>query len=85
VAFEMMEICGSWKDIWNSGGYLLFPFIAMLSGCIKVCVAREKIAVLLQPNEQEQDATLQLNSNTTVQVCDARDDDRSSTDDLLKP
>jgi len=42
-AFEMLEILGAEKDIWNSGGFLLFPFAAIFSGWISLVQSRKKI------------------------------------------
>jgi len=42
-AFQMLELLGAEKDIWHSGGYLLFPATAIFSGWISLITSREKV------------------------------------------
>ena len=51
VAFQMMEVTGAEDRIWQSGGFLLFPAAAVLSGWISLAVSRQKISSLLSLND----------------------------------
>jgi hypothetical protein len=41
-AFQMLEILDVEKDVWNSG-FLIFPFAAVITGWVSVCVSKERI------------------------------------------
>jgi len=51
VAFQMMEVTGAEDRIWQSGGFLLFPAAAVVSGWISLAVSRQKISSLLALND----------------------------------
>ena len=42
-AFQMLEVLGVEKNIWQSGGCLLFPLAAVFSGWISLAVSRKKV------------------------------------------
>lgn len=42
-AFQMLEILGVEKDIWHSGGFLLFPMTAVFSGWISLATYRSRV------------------------------------------
>lgn len=41
-AFQVLDMIEDWGDIWHSG-YIIFPFTAVLTGWISVCISRERI------------------------------------------
>ncbi len=51
-AFQMIEVFDAEKNVWHSGGYLLFPLAATISGWISLFTAKKKLEpstpVLLQ-------------------------------------
>ena len=42
-AFQMLEVLGAEQNIWNSGGFLLFPAAAVFSGWTSLVTYRKKI------------------------------------------
>ena len=58
IAFQMMEVLGAWDHIWSSGGYLIFPGIAIISGWISVAISRHTINILFQPNKTDHYETI---------------------------
>ena len=51
VAFQMMEVTGAQYRIWQSGVFLLFPAIAVISGWISLAISRRKIKNLFAPGD----------------------------------
>ena len=43
VAFQMMDVLGAWDNVWASGGFLLFPAAAVVSGWISLATSGQKI------------------------------------------
>ena len=43
VAFQMLEVLGVEQNIWQSGGFLLFPLAAVFSGWISLYRSRENV------------------------------------------
>jgi len=42
-AFQMLQVLKVEENIWHSGGFLLFPFTAVLSGWISLCTYRNRV------------------------------------------
>lgn len=42
-AFQMIEVFGSERNIWNAGSFLLFPLAATVSGWISLFAATKRI------------------------------------------
>jgi hypothetical protein len=58
VAFQMMEVTGVQRHIWNSGFYLLFPAIAIIAGWISTVLSWRKVYSLFIADD--------INDNTTT-------------------
>jgi len=46
-AFQMMELTGAQDHIWQSGAFLLFPAMAIISGWISLIISKQRISYLL--------------------------------------
>jgi hypothetical protein len=46
LAFQALEVAGAQEQIWQSGPFLLFPAVAILSGWISLFMSRRKIQKL---------------------------------------
>lgn len=54
AAFEAVEAFGLWDHIWQSGGFLLFPFAALVAAWIPMYMNRTALAEHFgKPNEME--------------------------------
>ena len=53
TAFQMMEVLGAEDHIWQSGGFLIFPCAAVVSGWVSLAVSKQKINSLFSPVEVE--------------------------------
>lgn len=42
-AFQMLEVLKVEDDIWQSGGYLIFPVLAVITGWISLGFSRKKV------------------------------------------
>ena len=42
-AFQMLEVLKVEQDIWHSGGFLLFPVAAIVSGWLSLNISRERV------------------------------------------
>lgn len=42
-AFQMLEILKVQENIWHSGGFLLFPLAAVISGWLSLNISRERV------------------------------------------
>lgn len=42
-AFQMLEILKVQENIWHSGGFLLFPLAAVVSGWVSLNISRERV------------------------------------------
>jgi hypothetical protein len=42
-AFQMLEVLKVQENIWQSGGFLLFPVAAVVSGWISLDISRERV------------------------------------------
>ena len=42
-AFQMLEVLKVEENIWQSGGFLLFPFAAVVSGWLSLNISRERV------------------------------------------
>lgn len=40
ISFHLIEVFGSWKDVWHSGAFLLFPAAAVLAAWISIYMSR---------------------------------------------
>ena len=49
VAFQMMEVLGVERDIWQSGLFLIFPGAAVVSGWLSLVVSKRSIKKLFGP------------------------------------
>ena len=49
IAFQMMEITGEVHHIWQTGAFLLFPLLAVVSGWISAAISKHKINYLFDP------------------------------------
>ena len=45
IAFQMLEVLGVEKNIWNSGSFLLFPLAAVISGWISLSASTEGVRI----------------------------------------
>ena len=53
VAFQMMEVLGVERDIWQSGLFLVFPGAAVVSGWLSLVVSKHAIKKLFDPVRQD--------------------------------
>lgn len=44
-AFQMIEVFGSENNVWHSGGFLLFPVAATISGWVSLMLSAHRFAV----------------------------------------
>jgi hypothetical protein len=44
-AFQMLQVFGAENNVWHSGGFLLFPLTAVLSGWISLSTYRNRVMV----------------------------------------
>jgi hypothetical protein len=44
-AFQMIEVFGSERNVWHSGGFLLFPVMATISGWVSLMLSAQRFAV----------------------------------------
>ncbi|MBL7748286.1 MAG: hypothetical protein JNM19_12695, partial [Chitinophagaceae bacterium] len=43
-AFQMIEVFDAWDNVWQSGGFLLFPLAATLAGWVSLFISEKKFA-----------------------------------------
>jgi|GEM_PF-938753 len=49
VAFQMMQLLGAEDHIWQSGIFLLFPLVAIVSGWLSLAVSKRAVKNLFVP------------------------------------
>src|SRR5215213_7371525 len=42
-AFQMIEVFGTERDVWNSGSFLLFPFAGVIAGWISLLMSWKQV------------------------------------------
>ena len=47
IAFQAMELTGVEQHIWESGAFLLFPAVAIVSGWISLIIGKQKINYIM--------------------------------------
>jgi hypothetical protein len=45
-AFQMIEVFGAERNVWRSGGFLLFPLTAAISGWVSLLIAAPRMNAL---------------------------------------
>ncbi len=65
IAFQMMEVTGAQHRIWQSGAFLLFPAVAIISGWISAAISRGKINHLFAFNSVNH-STIVTNNNPST-------------------
>ncbi len=53
IAFQMMEMTGVQRNIWQSGPFLFFPIVAIISGWLSVLASKSKINMLFSLSKNE--------------------------------
>ncbi|MCX6318879.1 MAG: hypothetical protein NTW29_16490 [Bacteroidetes bacterium] len=43
-AFQMIEVFGAERNVWHSGGFLLFPVAATISGWVSLMISATRMA-----------------------------------------
>ena len=67
IAFQMMEITGVQHNIWQSGPFLFFPVVAIISGWLSVLASRNKIKMLFSMYKNEYSNTRLTSTSSTNQ------------------
>lgn len=62
LAFECIQLFGLWRNIWDIKMYLLFPFAALISGCISLSISKKSILLQFQNQVYDQE----INSNNSL-------------------
>lgn len=42
-AFQMLEVLHVEENVWHSGEFILFPFVAVIGGWVSICISGERI------------------------------------------